>query len=543
MENNFNPSKKRKTNDGQAVPDGAQERSTTSSNFLSSLFGYYFTRRNDNASTVQNEHGNEQFMQQALSYMEGMKNTMLRMEEKLDTLSNVESRCKELEEKCSTLENMLKSTSQSTMAQLKYHEMLIRNQSWEYSAPLLSMEELSYDYTDEYASFLHDMSRRLENTTIAIRRGDFPNRDEGDKGIKVQGFVMDNLGLEDYEDFDLGLLDPHWEEFTDALKLFKPAFDLIVDGEETFIEFDSVQLSRRQTQLFIDALKGTRFTTFTFQYRQFFYGGMRAMVSMINNSRYLQKLRLEHMDLRRNVIAQLCSAIVNHPSLVNVVMLECYDTYPHDDNLMLLLPLFQNESKLEKLSLSCNSLRIRDVNISRQLANSIATNVTLTELELTVNELSDNDVILIADALTSNTTLRRLDISHNNVNEDTAMALRRVQCDERSLNAIADSNHSCRIETDYDGALEYYINGHECRKMNRARKMCRLLSSTNESLLQNFVDIDLKVLPDALAAILKYSSMLKKQNLHDTGALSVVYKIMRNWDKVPSLFNDVKIIN
>eukprot|EP00573_Skeletonema_grethae_P010558 CAMPEP_0201701658 /NCGR_PEP_ID=MMETSP0578-20130828/33537_1 /ASSEMBLY_ACC=CAM_ASM_000663 /TAXON_ID=267565 /ORGANISM="Skeletonema grethea, Strain CCMP 1804" /LENGTH=68 /DNA_ID=CAMNT_0048189025 /DNA_START=9 /DNA_END=211 /DNA_ORIENTATION=- len=67
---------------------------------------------------------------------------MMRMEEKLATLGSLESRCEELERKCNSLETIVKSTSQSRKEKddisktLKYHEMLIRNQNWEYSASI-----------------------------------------------------------------------------------------------------------------------------------------------------------------------------------------------------------------------------------------------------------------------------------------------------------------------------------------------------------------------------------------------------------------------
>jgi len=50
--------------------------------------------------------------------------------------------------------------------------------------------------------------------------------------------------------------------------------------------------------------------------------------------------------------------------------------------------------------------------------------------------------------------------------------------DESTLNSIADSNHSCEIESDYiiDG------NRSDSIEINRARKICSLLSFRNETM-------------------------------------------------------------
>ena len=134
-DNSSSPMKKRKANDGRAtVLDGAHDDvhtvNTNDGGFLSSWFGYFSGQRDGASSSGPSRDENNK------SQLDRMEVIMMRVEEKLATVSSLESRCEQLERKCISLENMLESTSQSTKEHIaktfKYHEMLIRNQNWEY---------------------------------------------------------------------------------------------------------------------------------------------------------------------------------------------------------------------------------------------------------------------------------------------------------------------------------------------------------------------------------------------------------------------------
>ena len=95
--------KKRKTSDDRATVDGAHDVQTSNTNhggFLSSWVGYFSGQRDDASS---GPPSNEQLIHQSLSQMNKI---MMMMEEKLATVSNLESRCEQLEAKCSSLENV-----------------------------------------------------------------------------------------------------------------------------------------------------------------------------------------------------------------------------------------------------------------------------------------------------------------------------------------------------------------------------------------------------------------------------------------------------
>jgi len=539
-DNNSSPLKKRKANDGRVTADGTHDVNTGNTNdgggFLSSWFGYFSGQRVDVASSGPSLTENN------TSQLNRMEQIMMRVEEKLATVSSLESRCEQLEAKCSSLENMLESTSQSTKEHidktLKYHEMLIRNQNWEYSAPVYTVNELALaDYDDDEAEYIYETSQLLKRSTEALRGGNFPDESDvftKDKGISLYVIVDDGYHL--FGEDTNKELSPHWREFAAALKHFKPALEVLPDDCETFFTFGNNQLTEDMSRLMKEALFNMPFKKFCFEDSYHFHGGMSTIAKMMDNNTCLQKLEFDSIqDLDRNDIANLCSAIHRHPSLVDVSISDCFSNNLGDEMLHSLLRT--DELKLEKLSMSGNRLlRFRTgINVCTLLADFLSTNPRLTELNLCNNSLNDSDAVLIAIALRSNTTLTYLNIDENRVGEAGAEALRRALCDETSLNSVADSNHSCSIDADYELSMGYHSHDENMkdREINRAEKIYRLLSSRNEtsSNVQHFGNIDVKLLPNVLEAVQKYSISLNYRGSHTVEASSIVYEVMRKWDK------------
>jgi hypothetical protein len=163
----------------------------------------------------------------------------------------------------------------------------------------------------------------------------------------------------------------------------------------------------------------------------------------------------------------------------------------------------------------------------------------LKALDLVDNHLNDSDFVLIANALRSNTTLRSLKLG--DITNDVLEAFRLVLCDKSSLNAVADSNHSCILQ-----ALRYFTwnNYHSHYGDNRGWKIYSILKSRNETMsnVQHFDDIDVKLLPNMLENVQKYSKTVFQWG-KDEEALSIVYEVMRKWDKVFPLFKSSVVGN
>ena len=535
INNSSSPTKKRKANDGRAAAtDGAHDVSAGSSGFLSSWFGYFSGRRDGSSSALPTNENNA-------TQLDRMEQMMTRMEEKLATVSRLESRCEELERKCSSLET-LSSRMDKT---LKYHEILIRNQKWEYPVPLYTINELvDCDSLPEVsvaeAVHIYQTSELLKDIVEALRRGDFPEVVEDpcrvqDRGINLATETEDVHPYMD-EYVDHVLLYPHWREFAAALRQFKPAFDVQPDNCDTFITFSKFQLNSETTQLVTEALTNMPFKKFSFRHNHCFDGGMSTITSLIDRNKFLQKLLFERIEyMCSNNFYGLVAAIYHHPSLVDVTFSECFGIGFGDEMLAFLLA--NNDLKLERLSLPGNHLlgsESRAYNVCERLSNYLASNPRLKELNLERNQLNDNDASLIANALRSNTTLRYLYLEGNRITMDGFIVLHRAFYDGSSLNSAADSNHTClRIETDPMGVM----NNSGVPKDNRAWKIYTVLIKRHKTIsnVQYFGDIDIKLLPNMLQAVQKYS-LFNGGNVCRANALSIVYEIMHRWDKVSPLY-------
>ena len=120
----------------------------------------------------------------------------------------------------------------------------------------------------------------------------------------------------------------------------------------------------------------------------------------------------------------------------------CFE--PGNGDAMLTSLLTSGGLKLEKLVMSSNNITS---GVSTLLADFLATNPRLKELNLVDNRLNDSDAALIANALRSNTTLRSLQLGNSNSITHTGVeSFRLVLYDESSLNAAADSNHTCTVD-------------------------------------------------------------------------------------------------
>ena len=552
MNNNGRPTKKRRANDGQTTTDCAHDMNTVSTiggGFLSlsSWFGYFSRQRDDTSSRPPSiEHS----IQQSLSKMDRMENIMMRMEDKLATVGSLESRCEQLERKCSSLEAILKLTSQSRKEMddisktLKYHEMLIRNQKWEYSAPISSENILFIrGFQANEVDYIYQTSYLLKRNTEALRRGDFPDDDvyaPGDKGIRLH--VRIDEDLLSYDESVDNEMSRHWKEFAAALKHFKPALDMLPNDCKSFIIFHTVQLNCDNTQCIKEALMSMPFKCFCFGVRhRIFHGGMSTIAALIDSNKYLQQLQFFNIqDMDRSDIAQLSSAIHRHSSIVEVTFQECFSD-GLGDYMLHLLSRGDGDLKLERLSMPGNHLRGSQTgfNVCTRLTNFLAANPRLTFLDLQGNYLDDNDVALIANALHSNTTLSHLYIQGNShIGDDGTTSLQRALYDACSLNSVSDSNHSCSVKADFIMTVNNVaLNNSETRDVNRAQKIYSLLSIRNKRIsnAQHFGDMDINLLPRLLEVVQKYSRLTGEDEDY-VKALSIVYEIMRRWDKVSPLY-------
>ena len=545
---NISPAKKRKANDGHAAAtDGAHDVSNGTTNdgggFLSSWFGY-FSGRSDVASS--GSPSNENLLHQTLSKMDKMEEIMMRMEEKMSrmeeklaTVGSVESRCEQLERKCSSLETILEQEADKALKRHEYNEMLIKNQNWKYSVRVPTADDLVFNgYTEEEAEYLSETAKELKDATTKMRRGEFTSYIDG-KDIYMG--MSDEYPLFSFE-VNNELL-PHWKEFALALDQFAPAINILPDNCVSCFILDCVQLNHDALHRIKNALIGKPFKKLAFTNNNNgggARGGMSvgAILEIVKSNEHLRKLRIDKNLIGREHIERLCSAVHNHPSLVQLDLCNSFELGIGDEMLASLLTI--DDLTLEKLIMSLNNITSA---VSTLLADFLATDPRLKQLDLCGNNLNDSDAELIANALRSNTTLRYLELDDNNINVAGEEAFRSAFFDKSSLNAAADSNHVCIVYAGSHFDL-YSQNSSSDMEKNRARKIYAILSSRNKTMsnVQHFSDIEVKLLPNMLAAVQKYSNDMQS-NRHNpkVNPLSVVYEVMRKWDKTIPVYKSLGV--
>ena len=578
MSNSISPTKKRKANDGRAATDSAHDVSAGSTNdgggFLSSWFGYFSGRRDESSGSGPPNEKNTTQLNRMEEMMMRMEEKMTRMEEKLATVNTLESKCEELERMCSSLDTKLEFTSKATKEHIdrkcgsladrlegkvdavhkqalmhhEFNEMMLKNQSWQYSAALPSVDDLIDDlYTEEEAEYLIGTAKILKALTTTMRRGEFI-RHLGNSGVHVEMSMSESYPQFSYEVNNE--LIPHWNEFAAALERFTPAINLLPENCESSFTFYCVQMNHNVVLMMKKALMGKPFRNLYFTNNSDeddYHGGMTvdAILDIVESNKHLRKLEIFRHDISNHHIERLCSAVRNY-RLVELDLCNSFDSGDGDEMLTSLLTI--DDLTLEKLVMSSNNITTVGITL---LAEFLATNPRLKELTLQSNNLNDSDAVLIANALRSNTTLRCLNLNYNGITDAGQEALRRVLWDNSSLNAAADTNHCCKIDMGISSVPDYYAifddwNSHEEKQINRGRKIYHLLSSRNKTMsnAQHFGDIEVKILPNMLEAVQKYYDASLEYDLtndmyeHDpkVNPFSIVYEAIRKWDKAFPLY-------
>ena len=506
-----------------------------------------------------------------------MEQMMMRMDEKLDIINSLESRCEQLEIKCSSLENKLSLTSQLLMDHVdkkfdhlhvnlekkcnnlqdrsegiaealhekidkaqKYHEynaMLLRSQSWEYSADVETYDWLD---DDEEASYKAETAAELKDETIRMRRGEFPFSGQDRDDVSDYGIYLYSGFNRGYDSDDLA---PHLKEFIAAIRQFTPAMNMLSDHCESVFEYGFVNLNSDMQTLLKEALIEKPFKRMIFSTERNMDESSELcvddIITIVGSNKHLQKLELISHHIRRDHIERLCSVVINQQLLE--LSLSDISNDSGVGNAILSSLLTSDELQLEKLSMiDCNITS----DVSRLLANFISMNRSLIELRLDGNTFNDSDAALIANSLRHNSTLRLFKVAHNNITDGGFETFRPVLFDESSLNTAAYSNHCCFIPQLGPHRNFNLSNAENAMEVNRGKKIYSILSRRHlhDSNAQYFSEIDVKILPDMLEAVQKYSIIggetEDEANLFESvRGLSIIYEVMRRWEKVFALLS------
>ena len=249
----------------------------------------------------------------------------------------------------------------------------------------------------------------------------------------------------------------------------------------------------------------------------------------------------ENLIDREDDFTELSEIIRDHPTINTINLQGCCGEGINGHDVLCSI-MNAGRSKLKSIDLSCNN----DIATggSTFIADFLATNPILEKLLLSNNQIDDEDANLIASALKHNTNLRVLDVYCNAITDSGWEALLNAEFDSTSLNSVADSNHTCGIfaKSRFNGGQDESDDFFEPTAV-RKKKIHFVLSSRNRdcSNVQHLDDVPVEFLPDMLRSIQQYSDYHTGDNVPPkqdevVKALSVVYEIMRWWDKSVSVY-------
>jgi len=353
---------------------------------------------------------------------------------------------------------------------------------------------------------------------------------------------------------------PHWQEFANALEQYH--YHLKYSSkqrEESKLYLYGMNLPDEVIDLLSNALKSTHFQELILRGNHLSQCGIDFALNYLKSNPILNAFSLVDNSINSdNDLNKLCEIVKEHPSIESLVLARCKgeDINGYE---MLKTIMDAGKNKLVNISINGNDIRTKgDTFIS--VSDFLATNPVLQALSLQRNQLDDNDALSITKALKQNVYLRQLDLTHNNFTKVGWAALRKVEFDDSSLNAAADSNHKCAIQYPPDGSEA--IEGVDTSEMNdnpqsqvhlasyyvRQKKIYSVLSKRNRELsnVGHFEDVPVEILPNMLHSIQRYSHYRVgdqdiSQGSGDVKPLSIVYEVCRNWDESLSAFEALSL--
>jgi len=455
-----------------------------------------------------------------LKSMASMQKEMQGMKEEIKSVKMEMTKLRDTgdEVKKSLLETQSQSESRfnDVAVKQKYHGVLLKNQKWEY--PDEDLPSFGFEQPQE-RSLVAD----IREATLGMRYG--TNNGE----IQILNF--------DGGDFIEGIV-PHWEEFSKALDEYQHALRCLPEDVSSSFALTGVQLPPCVLDLLSNALKSNNFKKFELQGNSMIQDGIPFVLNYMQSNPELEELCLsENRLFTKDEINQLCDIIQKHPSIRLIQLDDCCENEVNGHDALCAI-ITAGASKLKILGFSSNATR---TNGSTFISDFLQTNPILEELVLTGDNLDDRDASWIAKALGYNTNLMYLWVEDNNMTDAGWNMLLQAEFDPTSLSSAANSNHTCFIEnhSKFNAVLDELCPPSVVRQM----KIYSLLSLRNNtcSNVQHFDDIPVKLLPDMLSSIQKYSKYHCKedspeQNEFDAHALSVVFEVMRRWDKSLSAY-------
>ena len=408
-------------------------------------------------------------------------------------------------------------------------QVLNKEGNWTYSAPAVPRSHwIDQGHNVDYANDAESLIQSIKEETEGLRR---LTDSGGVEGVSNFGncFIRSDTAL-----------GPHWEQLADAVQLSIGIKNL---------NLWNVQLDKRTLQKLESSVRQKGITRFDLTCNQFLEGdGAQFAIGVLKSNRLIETFYWRWNPFHRTDEAcDLIDAVLEHPTisdlnLIRSLLNEGIDPYAPVKRLFGGV----ETDTLLSVDLSHNDIR---TNGDRSISDFLSANPPLKTLNLTGNQLTDDDAIHIAQALQLNLNLTHLELDGNALTvegKDTMyhQAIFGISPSQRSnlnivfqanLNSVSGANHTCKIDGISFGPKKFMNYDNESAKWNRGKKIFTVLVDrhlTGCMISQLESDISgnyMGLVPHIFACINTYSAN------SDGKCLSLLFELARNW-KTPEIY-------
>ena len=429
----------------------------------------------------------------------------------------------------------LKSSLDKAEAKKNYFKIRHKNRHWKYPLAAPTIPELrSYGYDESDSEVIVDVITEMIDTTTKMRRGE-----------RILRLNIGSYLVQHWE----GML-PHYKELTDAMAEYRHTIEYHRDDEFRFSLHGP--LPREVLDLVQEALRQTHFYHLAFSGEKIVDVGYIDFISKcVASDTRLKELVLLDVRFEPGDIDVFCQAVNSHDSL-RQLLFNPISFESHEENFHGIMSKLKSKS-LENIIIRHDLFSgLRPADMDFLVSNP---SLKLLKFEGKRNPFSEDDFVIMQDALRNNKTLSKLSFVFLTVPNNFYLGcLVPLVFDRTSLNSAYESNHHCILELfsrDINGWNTKQINtGNEM--WNRKKKIYTILSSRNMN-RQNAAhfesdDISIKHIPQILSILKPFSEHALYNEDYDTGdehevtPLSIAYEILRDW-KMPELYSYLNLVD
>jgi hypothetical protein len=252
--------------------------------------------------------------------------------------------------------------------------------------------------------------------------------------------------------------------------------------------------------------------------------GIIWLSKLVDVSSRLDTLIISHNRIDNMDSARCLSRALKSHTRINSLLLPHCDLGSSPDILSVIL-----QSEVKRIDLEHNNI---DSFGAAKIAEYLEGDPPTRRIYLQHNRLNDDDVILISQALKSNTNLRYLGIIGNNFTSIGVKSLLTCVFDGSSLNAIAESNHTLRIDMFH----KLQCCNHMVSCIDRLLDLdwtqkIMLALQDKDLLLQYLANVPVELVPEVLAFP---HGWVANECQHKQ--LNILYSTMRWWN-MPMLYS------